>query len=459
MPVGLCLNGRMAQVEELGGNRVRLTVDVSPHELEHAVEHAADDLAGAVKIPGFRKGKVPRQVLLANVGRDRLWVEAVESHIGGWFWNAAARSRLRPVATPEYDFELPTNEGEPWSFSATVEVQPTPEIVDWTTLEVPRAEAEVPEELVQQELDALRNSVAELVPADEREAREGDTLVVDLVGEDGTGQSDTVVELGSRSLVEEIEGALVGAKVGDSRKVRYELADGSETAVEVTVKHVNEKVLPEADDELARAASEFDTIADLRGDIEGRIRTALDAQIDGAFRAAAVDELVRASNVQGAGPLVEARARELLNGFVRSLANRGITVEAYFQATGQTPDVLTAQIRGEAAQSVARELALEAVAERAGIVVTDDEVRELIREQAEAAGDDPEAVIADIWAHGQQESLREDLRLRAALDRLAADVKPIAPEQHAAREAIWTPDKEKPAGETKLWTPGSEESR
>ena len=449
----------MAQVEELGGNRVRLTVDVSPHELEHAVEHAADDLAGAVKIPGFRKGKVPRQVLLANVGKDRLWVEAVESHIGGWFWNAAARSRLRPVATPEYDFELPTSESEPWTFSATVEVQPTPEIVDWTTLEVPRAEAEIPEELVQQELDALRSSVAELVPADDREAREGDTLVIDLSSEGGAGQSDTVVELGSGSLVEEIEQALVGARVGDTRRVSYELTDGAETSVEVTVKHVNEKVLPEADDELARSASEFDTLAELRADIEGRIRAALDEQIEGAFRAAAVDELVRASNVQGAGPLVEARARELLNGFVRSLASRGISAEAYFQATGQTPEVLTAQVRSEAAQSVARELALEALAERAGIVVSDDEVKDLIREQAEASDDDAEEVIAEIWAHGQQESLREDLRLRAALDRLAADVKPIAPEQHAAREAIWTPDKEKPAGETKLWTPGSEESR
>ena len=449
----------MAQVEELGGNRVRLTVDVSPHELEHAVEHAADDLSESVKIPGFRKGKVPRQVLLANVGKDRLWVEAVESHIGGWFWNAAASSRLRPIATPEYDFELPTTESEPWTFSATVEIQPTPEIVDWTTLEVPRAEAEVPEELVQQELDALRNSVAELVPADDREAREGDTLVIDLASDGGGGQSDTVVELGARSLVEEIEQSLVGARVGDTRSVRYELGDGSETSVDVTVKHVNEKVLPEADDELARSASEFDTLAELRAEIEGRIREAVDAQIDGAFRAAAVDELVSASNVQGAGPLVEARARELLNGFVRSLANRGISPEAYFQATGQSPELLTAQIRGEAAQSVARELALEAVAERAGIAVSDDEVKDLIREQAELSGDDAEAVIADIWAHGRQESLREDLRLRAALDRLAAEVKPIAPEQHAAREAIWTPDKEKPTGETKLWTPGSEESR
>ena len=362
-----CLNHGMAQVEELGGNRVRLTVDVSPHELEHAVEHAASDLSGSVRIPGFRKGKVPRQVLLANVGRDRLWAEAVESHIGGWFWNAAARSRLRPVATPQYEFELPESESEPWRFSATVEVQPTPEIVDWTTLEVPRAEAEVPEELVQAEIDALRSSIGELVPADERPAREGDTVVVDLSAANGTGQSDTVVELGSGRLVPEIETAIVGASVGDTRTVRYEIADGSETTVDVTLKHVNEKVLPEADDELARSASEFDSLAELRADIEGRIRGALDERIEAAFRSAAVDELVRASNVQGAGPLVESRARELLNGFVRSLANRGITPEAYLQATGQDAEQLTGQIRAEAAQSVARELALEALAEKADI--------------------------------------------------------------------------------------------
>lgn len=449
----------MTQVEELGENRVRLTVDVTPHELHHAVEHAADDLAGSVKIPGFRKGKVPRPVLLAHVGKDRLWAEAVESHIGGWFWSAAARSRLRPVTVPEYAFELPSTHEEAWSFSATVEVQPTPEIVDWTTLEVPRAESQVPEELVTQELEALRQSVAELVPADDREARDGDTLVIDLSGEDGESQSDTVVELGSGRLVEEVEAALVGAKVGETREVRYELADGSSSAVSVTVKHINEKVLPEIDDDLARSATEFDTIAEWRADVEGRIREAVDAEIDAQFRAAAVDALVAASNVQGAGPLVESRARELMSGFLRSLAGRGISPEAYFEVTGQTPELLTAQIRAEAAHSVARELALEAVAEKAGIEVTDDDVRELIREQAEAAGDDPEAVIADVWSHGHQESLREDLRLKAALDRLAADVQPIAPELADAREAIWTPDKEKPTGETKLWTPGSEETR
>jgi trigger factor len=452
----------MPQVEHLAENRVRVTVDVTPHELHHAVEHAQNDLAESVRIPGFRKGKVPQQVLLAHVGRDRVWAEAVDSHIGGWFWSAAARARLRPITPPDYDFELPSNQDEAWSFSATVEVQPLPELVDWTTLEVPRAEVEIPETLVQRELDALRESVAELVPAD-REAQEGDTLVIDIRNPDGRMQSDTVVEVGSGRLVEEVEEALVGAKAGEEKEVRYETADGATTSVTVVVKHVNEKVLPEADDELAKAATEFDTLAEWRSDVESRIREALDAEIQSAFRTAAVDELVLASEVRGAGPLVETRARELMNGFVRSLTARGITPEAYFQVTGQTPELLTAQILGEAAQSVARELALEAVADKAGIQISDDEVKALIREQAEEAGeDDPEQVIEDIWAHGHQESLREDLRLKAALDRLAAEVKPISveqgqerQEQREAREAIWTPDKEKPAEKPKLWTPGS----
>jgi trigger factor len=228
-------------------------------------------------------------------------------------------------------------------------------------------------------------------------------------------------------------------------------------AVEATVKSISEKVLPELDDELARSASEFDTLAELRADIEGRLLEQIEAEIDNAFRAAAVDALVRESKIQPAGPLVETRARELLAGFVRSLERRGITPETYFAVTGQTPEGLTQQVTLEAAASVARELALEAVAQRADIVIVDEEVENLIREQAEAVGDDPEQAIAEIWEHGQQETLREDLRLRAAIDLLASEVVPIEPELASAREKLWTPDKEKPEQETKLWTPGSKE--
>ena len=163
------MNGRVqTEVEELPENRVRLTVQVPSHDVHHAVEHAATDLAASVKIPGFRKGKVPRQVLIQRVGKDRLMAEAIDSHITGWFWNAAARSRLRPVEQPEYDFELPANDDEDWKFTATVVVQAKAEVADWTKLEVGVVEAEVPEELVQRELDALRATVAELVPVEGR---------------------------------------------------------------------------------------------------------------------------------------------------------------------------------------------------------------------------------------------------------------------------------------------------
>jgi trigger factor len=443
------------QVEELGEDTVRLTVDVPAHDVHHAVEHATSDLAASVKIPGFRAGKVPTQVLVQRLGKERIFAEAVDSHISGWFWNAAARARIRPVAQPQYDYELPTDDDEVWRFTATVPVQPKVDVVDWTTLEVGKPDAEVPQELVDQELEALRESVAELVPVEDRPAQEGDTLVVDIVSPGGEAQRDTVVELGAGRLVDEVEAALLGASPGETKTVTYELAEGSTASVEVTVKEIKGKVLPELDDELARSASEFDTLAELRADIEGRLREQIDAEIDNAFRANAVDALVTASKVTPAGPLVESRTRELLSGFVRSLERRGISPDTYLQLTGRTAEQLTSSMQLEAALSVARELALEAVADKLAIEVSDEDVKQLVREQAEAAGEDPEQVIEDLWHHGRQEDLREDLRLRAALDRVAAEVKPIPMEQAAAREAIWTPDKEKPETETKLWTPGN----
>ena len=450
------MNGRVeTRVEELGSDTVRVTVGVPADDVQHAVEHATSDLASSVKIPGFRPGKVPKPVLYQRLGRERIYSEAVDSHISGWFWNAAAQARLRPIAQPQYDYELPRDDGEDWEFHATVPVQPKVEVVDWVGLEVPRPTADVPQELVEQELESLRESVAELIPAEDRPAREGDTLVVDLVSPNGDTQRDTVVELGAGRLVQEVEAALSGASPGETRAATYELADESTTSVEITVKEIKQKVLPELDDELARSASEFDTLAELRADIEGRLHEQLEAEIEDAFRSNAVDTLVQASKVTPAGPLVESRTRELLTGFVRSLERRGIAAETYLQITGRTPEQLTQAMAAEAAQSVARELALEAAADRLGIEVSDEQVKELVREQAQEAGEDADEVIQELWHSGRHEDLREDLRLRTALDRIVAEVKPIPVEVAEAREAIWTPDKEKPESETKLWTPGS----
>jgi trigger factor len=391
-------------------------------------------------------------VLVQKVGRDRIYQEAVESHIGSWFWNAAARSRVQPVEQPRYEYDLPATDKESWSFTAEFAVQPKPEPADWTQLEVPKLELEVPEEAVQAQLEDLQRTAAELAPVNGRPAQAGDVVVVDLVSENGEAQRDYVVELGSERLLEEIENGIRGLSAGESRDIAYELGDGGRRQATVTVKEIREKVLPPLDDELARVTSEFDRLDDLRGDIEARIREQIDDEIEGRFRAAAVDELVKATNVQAAGPLVEARTQELASGLMRQLQARGVDPNLYFQMTGQTPEALAQRLHAEATQSVARELVLEAVADKLALEVTDDEIREELR----AAGENDED-IDEFVAQGGADRVRDDLRMKKALDRIAAEVKPISPELASAREKLWKPGQDAPAAETKLWTPGSKE--
>jgi trigger factor len=440
-------------VEELPENRVKLTVQVPSHDVHHAVEHAASDLAQTAKIPGFRKGKVPRQLLVQKVGKERLMAEAIDSHIGGWFWNAATRNRLRPVAQPEFDFELPENDDADWQFTATVRVQEKPELPDWSTLEVGAIEPEVPEELVQRELDALRATIAELIPVDGRPVGPEDTVVVDLVSPNGEERRDYVVELGRGAVVDEIEAGVVGMSAGETKEIAFELMGDEQQAVTLTVKEIKEKKLPDIDDELARSASEFETLAELRTDIETRLLEQISEEVEAQFRSDAIDALVDASKVNAGGPLVEARTRELLRGLAQQVESRGVQLETYLAMTGQSPEQLISRLEDEARHSVGRELVLEAAADKLGIQVGDEEVEALVREQADLLEEDADETLERLRESGRFETLREDMRLRNALDRVVAEVKRIPRELADAREAIWTPEKENRQTDTKLWTP------
>jgi len=439
------------QVEELPDNKVRLTVDVPKADVHHAVEHAASDLAGSVKVPGFRQGKVPMPVLISRIGKERLYSEAIESHIAGWYGNAVARTRIRPAEQPELDYELPSSDDQDWTFTATVSVLPTPSVADWTKLQVPYAEPEVPEDYVDHELSVLRSTVAELSPVDDRPAEQGDTVVIDLVAGDG-GQRDYVVDLGSGRLLPELEDQLVGMSAGETKELQLDRpGDEAATPVQVTVKEIKEKVLPPLDDELARSASEFDTLDDLRADVEQRLREQLEAEADEAFRRATLDRLVEASNVTVSGPLVDSRTRTLLRELDSVMRRSGGSLDAYLQLSGESAEALVARLREQAAASVAGELVLEAAADQLGITVSEEEVDAAFRERFEEA----DTILEQARESGVYDSEREAMRLALALDRITSEVERIQPEQAAARDAIWTPDKEKPKTETKLWTPGS----
>jgi trigger factor len=244
---------------------------------------------------------------------------------------------------------------------------------------------------------------------------------------------------------------------GETKTISYAPPEGGTKQAEATLKELKEPVLPPLDDDLARSASEFETLAELRAEIEERLREAIQAELEADFRAGAVDKLVEASRVEVADSLVESRAAELLNGMLRSLERRGLDAETYLRVTGQTADQLRETLRNEARRAISRELVLEVVADKLGIEVSDDEIKELVREQAEAAEENPDEVIEQLWQAGRHERLRQDLRLKKALDRIVEDVKPIPVELARARESIWTPEKEKPATATKLWTPSSKE--
>jgi trigger factor len=440
-----------AQLEQLDDQRVRLTVPVPAGEVKHAVTHAAHDLAERVKIPGFRAGKVPPEVLLSRIGKERLYSEAVESHISNWFWSAARGSRLRPARTPDFSYELPASDEQDWEFTAEFPVQGPVAPADWHELEVPRLAVEVDEEFVTAGLEALQGTVAALSSVEGRPARAGDVAVVDIVSDAGSAQRDYVVELGGDRLLDEIEAGVRDLQPGESQQVSWDLPEGAKRYATVTLKELFEKVLPPLDDDLARAASEFETLAALRADVEERIRTLLEGEAESRFRSDAVDELVKASKVEPAELVVEVRTRELLNAFLRQLEARGIDPAAYLQMAGISGAELERTLWAEATHSIGRELVLEGAADRLGLEVTDEDIRAELRD-----GGESDEEIDEFLASSLADRARHDLRLRQAVDRIAAEVKPISQELAQARERLWTPDKEAAsAPEKKLWTPGS----
>jgi trigger factor len=394
-------------------------------------------------------------VVVARVGREAVWQEALKSHLDSWFWAAAEDSGIRPVATPEVEFDGLPEEDAPFKFSATVAVLPKPDVPDWTELEVPAAEAEVPPDLIDFELERIRETAAELVPVDGRPVRERDTVVIDITGEGLPPQRDYVVEVGADRLIPELDQALVGMAAGESKTVELDPEESQQT-VELAVKEVKEPVLPELDDELAKAASEFETLDELRTEIETRLREQLEEELTVALREASIDALVDASTVETVEPLVERRTAELWSGIARSLERRGISAETYLTMTGQSADELVGRLRSEAERSLARELVLDAVATKLDIQVADEEVDELIREQAE---DEPDEAKRLLQESGGYEKLRADLRLKKALDEVVAGVKRIPVELARAREKLWTPEKEKGTKGMNIWTPSSEEAR
>jgi trigger factor len=453
-------------VTELGDSRVRIDAEVDASEVEEKLKSAAESLGREMKIPGFREGKVPAEMVLQRAGREAVLQEALQSSLAEWYERAMLDAGVNPVGEPELKLDELPEDGQPLQFAIEVGVRPKAKLGNYKDLEVGKTEPEVPPDALEAELNRLREGFANLTPV-EREAKEGDMVVIDYRGEvdgepfEGGEAKDQMVELGAGRLLEQFEQALVGATAGDELEVKVTFPDdykpedlaGKEATFAITVKEVREKQLPELNDEFAAEASEFETLDELRGEIESRIKHALEHQADDAFRAAAVDAAAVEASVDLPDELVTARAKESWSRLARQLATEGMDPQSFLQFRGKTEDEMIAEAKPAAEQSLKREAVLEAIAEAENIEVSDEELLDVIRPAAERDGKNPESVLAGLRSEGRDAVLREDMRMRKAVDVVASSAKPIPAEQADAREKIWTPEKER---EEKggLWTPG-----
>jgi trigger factor len=476
-------------VTELGDSRVRLKVQVPPGELEGRLERKAQQLGRELKLPGFRRGKVPAPLVIQRIGREVVLEEAVRETLSSWYSDAIETAGIVPVGDPQLDLgELPPH-GQALEFSIEIGVLPKAELGDYKGLEVARREPEVSEEQVEQEVEAMRERLARLESA-ERAAAQGDFVVVDYVGSLAAAESgeddeseqdkqlvpfaggegrDQLVELGGGNLIPGFEEGLLGASAGETRTVALQFpADygseelaGREASFEVTVKEVKLKQLPAVDEDFAVDAG-FDDLHELRADIARRLLEADGAQIAGEFRQAALDAAVAQARVGVTPELVAARAREMWERMLHSLSHRGISREAYLQIVGREESAILAEMEPEAELALRREAVITAIVAAEGISASEQELLEVLAPTAERENVEPQQLLENLRGAGRVDEVREDLAARKAIDLIAEAATPIAVEQAQAREKLWTPEKavaQSSAGEdvaeapARLWTP------
>ncbi len=461
-------------VTELPESRARVDVTVSPQELEKRMGETARRLSQNMRVPGFRKGKVPPPVVIRQLGREVVLDETVRGQLGSWYVDAVEQAGLHTVGDPDLDLGDLPEQGEPLAFHFEIGVRPPAELGDYKGVEVGRREAAADPERVDAELEQLRERMARL-ETKEGAAAQGDYVVMDYVGsidgeefEGGTGR-DQLLELGSSTLIPGFEDQLQGASAGDDVTVNVTFPEeynaehlaGKDAQFAVSVKEVKEKLLPDLDDDFAADAAGFDTLDELREDIATKQQEAQSTQIEAEFREAVVDAVVANATIELPAALVEGRAKELWERMIHTLGHQGITRETYLQISGRSEEEILEEAKPDAAQALRREAVLEAVVAAEEIEPSDGDVLDALQASAARENTTPEKLRDKLEKRGRLDELKVDLAQRQAVDFLVENATAISVDQAKKKKLLWTPDESEreaegaQAGGRQLWTPGS----
>ncbi|HKZ14588.1 MAG TPA: trigger factor [Solirubrobacterales bacterium] len=463
-------------LKELPESRVEVQAEVAPDDVQRAANRTARAMARELRLPGFRKGKAPPNLVIQRMGFAAVLSEAIRDALPEWYEAALLDAGVTPIGDPDIDMvSTPEAEGEPLTFKFEVGVRPVAQLGEYKGLEVGKEEKEVDEEIIDTEVDRIREGFARLEPVD-RAAKEGDSVLIDFEGFvdgqafQGGKADDYLLALGSGSLIDDFEDQLAGANPGDEVEVEVTFPDeyqepklaGEDAVFKVKVKEVREKILPELDDDFASDASEFDTLEELRGDIREKVGNALNSRAEEDFRIAAVDAAVDAATVEIPDEIVTGRAGERWERMERQLAQQGMDPNVFLQMQGKTRDELIEETKPDAERELKREAVVTAIAAAEGLEASEEEMVEALAHSAEHERTTPEKLLARLRENGRDKVIAEDLVAQKAIELVAESAKPIPKaeaddrkEKAEAAEKILAPEgEEKPAG--KLWTPGDE---
>jgi len=447
------------RVERLPGHpsRVVLEIEVEPERVERAVDSVYRRLARQVRIPGFRPGKAPRPVVEMHVGKDALYLEAVDELIPQAYREAVRQTSLEPVAQAKIDI-IDFGAGKPLKFKAEVDVKPEVKLGQYRGLAVEKRIRKVTEKDVDRVIEALREQFAELVNADKDRVEPGDYAVVDFEGLidgkpfRGGAAKGEIIHVGADGVLPAFSEQLVGMAPGEDREfeltfppeAREDLA-GKTAKFRVHLHEIKQRRVPEADDEFAKDVGDFETLADLRADRRRRLEEAEERAAEAAMRDALMEQAVANAEVELPPVMVDQELNRLRDEFVLNLWQNGLTLERYLEISQQTEADLAERLRPTAAQRVKAELVLEAIAKAEGLEPTEEEIDARLQELFASVQDTKERE-ARIRNEDNRLAVRDSLRRAKAMDFLVEHAQVTVTEYEPPEETGEAGDAAAPAG-------------
>ena len=423
------------QVEKLEKNMAKLTVEVAAEELEKAIEAAYQKNKSKISIPGFRKGKVPRQMIERMYGKEVFYEDAANALIPDAYEKALDECEEDIVSSPSIDV-VQIEAGKPFIFTAEVALKPEVKLGKYKGVKVEKADITVTDEEVDAEINKERENNARNIEVTDRAVKDGDITTLDFEGfvdgvafEGGKGENYPLT-IGSGAFIPGFEEQLIGAEIGKEVEVNvtfpedYQAEDlkGKAAVFKCTVKEIKEKQLPELDDEFASEVSEFETLAEYKADVKGKLEERKAKEAKDAKEAAVIEEIVKDSEMEIPEAMLATQQRQMVDEFAQRIQMQGLSIDQYFQFTGSSYEQMIEQVKPQAEKRIQSRLVLEAVAKAENITATDEDYEDELKVMAEAYQMEAEKV-KELLPEKSVAQIKEDIAVKKAAEFVVENAK------------------------------------